>query len=192
MFIFVLQFAIRRARNKNDNADKKFWAREAEANNVRRKSLDDVEYIAVDMEKLPTSVLPGDELVSDCIKDVKELSEQKIINLTGFTNTDLKLKYGVANLTYLSECDNRYTILIQTLQKWSGYLWEKGLTDPSVQIMEYEVSIGSDAPSLYRRLASYYNKRGEKERIEALLEKVEAMNLLTTKPLIADLKDYLK
>ena len=192
MFILVLQYAIRKARHKNDNADKKFWAREAEANNVRRKSLDDVEYVAIDFDKLPTDVLTDDEVVSDCIKALHELSEEKIINLTGLTNTDLKLKYGVANLTYLSACDDRFTILIQNLQKWTDRLWEKGLKEPAIQIMEYEVSIGSDAPSVYRRLAAYYNKRGEKQRISELVQKVEAMNLLTTKSLITDLKEYLK
>ncbi len=191
MFIGVLQYAIRKARSKNDRADKAFWKREAEANNVRRKSLDDVEYLLVEPDKLPTDVLADDEVVSDCIKNLRELAEEKIINLTGMTNTDLKLKYGVANLTYLSECDNRYTTLIQTLQKWSEYLWEKGQTDASVQIMEYEVSIKSDAPSIYRRLASYYSKRGEKEKIQSLIKTVEDMNLITTKSLIADLNGYL-
>ncbi len=191
MFIGVLQYAIRKARSKNDRADKAFWKREAEANNVRRKSLDDVEYLLVEPDKLPTDVLTDDEVVSDCIKNLRELAEEKIINLTGMTNTDLKLKYGVANLTYLSECDNRYTTLIQTLQKWSEYLWEKGQTDAAVQIMEYEVSIKSDAPSIYRRLASYYSKRGEKEKIQSLIKTVEDMNLITTKSLIADLNGYL-
>ncbi len=191
MFIGVLQYAIRKARSKNDRADKAFWKREAEANNVRRKSLDDVEYLLVEPDKLPTDVLADDEVVSDCIKNLRELAEEKIINLTGMTNTDLKLKYGVANLTYLSECDNRYTTLIQTLQKWSEYLWEKGQTDAAVQIMEYEVSIKSDAPSIYRRLASYYSKRGEKEKIQSLIKTVEEMNLITTKCLIADLNGYL-
>ena len=190
MFIVILQYAIRKARRKNDNADKKFWAREAEANNVRRKSLDDIEYIHIDMDKLPTDVLTDDETVADCIKNIKELSEDKIINLTGLTNTDLKLKYGVANLPYLSECDNHYTILIQMLQKWAERLWEKGLTEPAVMIMEYEVSIGSDAHSVYRRLASYYNKRGEKEKIKDLISRIEAMNLMTTKTLVEDLKEY--
>lgn len=192
MFIGVLQYAIRKARNKNDRADKAFWKREAEANNVRRKPLDDVEYLLVEPDKLPTDVLAGDEIVSDCVKNLRELAEEKIINLTGMTNTDLKLKYGVANLTYLSECDNRYTTLIQTLQKWSEYLWEKGQTEAAVQIMEYEVSIKSDAPSVYRRLASYYSKRGETEKIRSLIKAVEDMNLITTKALLADLNGYLK
>lgn len=192
MFIGVLQFAIRRARHKDDKADKLFWQRENEANNVRRKPLDDVEYVRVDMDRLPTGVLSDDEVIADCIKDIEDLSKEKILNLTGLTNTDLKLKYGVANLPYLSECDNRYTILIQNLQKWSEQLWEKGYQDDAVRIMEYEVSIGSDAHSVYRRLASYYSKRGRTEKIEELVKDVEALNLSTTKTLISDLKNYLE
>ncbi|MCR4618419.1 MAG: hypothetical protein K5669_09595 [Lachnospiraceae bacterium] len=192
MFILVLQFAIRKARRKNDNADKKFWARENEANNVRRKSLDDVEYINVDFSKLPVDALPGDEKVALFIKDLEDISEGKIINLSGLTNTDLKLKYGVANLPFLSECDNRFTVLVQTLQRWNDYLWEKGMTEDAVKIMEYEVSIGSDAPSLYRRLASYYKKHGQTQRINELIADVENMNLLTTKSLLTDLKGYLE
>ena len=57
--------------------------------------------------------------------------------------------------------------------------------------MEYEVSIKSDAPSIYRRLASYYSKRGEKEKIQSLIKTDEEMNLITTKSLIADLNGYL-
>ena len=190
MFIGVLQYAIRKARGKNERADKAFWKREAEANNVRRKPLDDVEYLSVDLDRLPVDVLPDDETVSDCIKNLRELAEEIIINLTGMTNTDLKMKYGVANLTYLSECDNRYTTLIQTLQKWADHLWEKGQTDAAVRIMEYEVSINSDAPSVYRRLASYYNKRGETDKILSLIDTVEKMDLITTKGLISDLKEY--
>ena len=192
MFIGVLQFAIRRARNKDQSADKKFWAREAEANNVRRKSLDDVEYVAIDFTKLPVDVLKDDEQIASYINDLTDLSKEKIINLTGLTNTDLKLKYGVANLPYLSDCDNRFTMLIQILQKWNDYLWEKGLKEEAVKIMEYEISIGSDAPSAYRRLASYYKKQGKPEKINELISDVEKMNLLTGKSLLTDLKSYLE
>ncbi len=192
MFILVLQYAIRKARRKNENADKKFWAREAEANSVRRKSLDDVEYIHIDFDKLPMDVLPEDETIANCINDLKGLAPEKIINLTGLTNTDLKLKYGVANLPYLTDCDNRFTFLVQILQRWSDCLWEKGLKEPAVMIMEYELSIGSDAHSMYRRLASYYSKNGQPERVEDLIKNLEAMNMLTTKTLISELKEYIK
>ena len=36
---------------------------------------------------------------------IEALKEKKILNLSGFTNTDLKLEYGVGNLTDLTDYD---------------------------------------------------------------------------------------
>lgn len=189
IFVIVVQYAIRKARNKNNKSEKDFWKKEAEANSVRRKPLDDVEYINIPIDELPTNVLPEDETISDCVKQLKELSEQKIINLTGITNTDLKLKYGVANLTFLSECDERFTSLVQLLQKWADYLWEKGLQEPAVTIMEYEISIRADVGAAYRKLAKYYRKSGQEEKIEYLIEVAEGLQSASSKSIVRSLKE---
>ena len=47
--------------------------------------------------------LMTDEL-AECLSELQDLSDAKIVNLTGYTNTDLKLKYGTANITILSDC----------------------------------------------------------------------------------------
>lgn len=188
IFIIALRIAIGRSRRKDKNADKEFWQRENDANNVRRKPLDDVEYIRVPLDTLPTDVISDDETVSDCIKELTELSNEKIINLTGMTNTDLKLKYGVANLPFLSECDDRFTVLVQTLQKWADYLWEKGLEEPAVTIMEYEISIKADIGSAYRKLAAYYRRHNETDKIDGLIAVAETLNTATKKSIIRSLK----
>ncbi len=188
IFIVALRIAIGRSRRKDKNADKLFWQRENDANNVRRKPLDDVEYINIPIDKLPTDVLPDDETVSDCIKQLNELSKEKIVNLTGMTNTDLKLKYGVANLPFLTECDDRFTTLVQTLQKWADYLWEKGLEEPAVTIMEYEISIRADIGAAYRKLAAYYKRHNEPEKIDKLIKVAETLNTATQKSILRSLK----
>lgn len=188
LLIVAFQFAMRRARRKDDNTNKNFWKREAEANNVRRKPLDDVEYINIPLEKLPTDVLTEDETVADCIKEVRELSKLEIINLTGFSNTDLKLKYGVANLPFLSACDDRFTALVQVLQKWADYLWTKGLQEPSVTIMEYEVSIRADVGSAYRKLAKYYKNHNQADRVESLIEVATNLKSASSKSIVRSLK----
>lgn len=188
ILIISIRIAIGRSRRKDQNADKAFWKRESDANSVRRKPLDDVEYIHIPMDKLPTDVLTDDETISDCIRDITALSEEKIINLTGITNTDLKMKYGVANLPFLTECDDRFTFLVQTLQKWADYLWEKGLEEPAVSIMEYEVSIRADIGSAYRKLAAYYKKHGEPEKIAGLIEVAETLQTATKKSIVRSLK----
>lgn len=188
IFIVALRIAIGRSRRKDKNADKEFWQRENDANNVRRKPLDDVEYIHIPLDSLPTDILKDDETVSDCVRQLEELSEEKIINLTGMTNTDLKLKYGVANLPFLTECDDRFTTLVQTLQKWADYLWEKGLEEPAVTIMEYEVKIRADIGSAYRKLAAYYKRHDESAKIDNLIAVAETLNTATQKSILRSLK----
>lgn len=189
LLIVAVQLAIRGARRKNENIDKAFWKRENDANNVRRKPLDDLEYINIPFEELPINTMADDETVSDCIKQLHELSEQKIVNLTGLTNTDLKLKYGVANLTFLSECDERFTSLVQVLQKWADYLWEKGLQEPAVAIMEYEIKIRADVGSAYRKLAKYYKNHGQADRIEELISVAESLQSASSKAIVRSLKE---
>lgn len=189
IFIVVVRMTIGKSRRKGENADKAFWARESEANSVRRKPLDDVEYINVPLDELPIDVLKDDDTVGDYLNQLEELSKLKIINLTGMTNTDLKMKYGVANLTYLSECDEHFTLLVQVLQKWADYLWEKGLEEPAVTIMEYEVKIRADIGSAYRKLAAYYRKNNSPEKIESLISVAETLQTASKASIIRSLKE---
>ena len=59
---------------------------------------------------------------------IEALKEKKILNLSGFTNTDLKLEYGVGNLTELTDYDNNYVTLSRSLHlgRGSSYLKEIG------------------------------------------------------------------
>ena len=55
--------------------------------------------------------LPDNERAEEYRSLLTSLSTQPVVNLTGFTNTDLKLEYGTANITCLTEYDQNYTLL---------------------------------------------------------------------------------
>ncbi|MBO4609556.1 MAG: hypothetical protein J5696_06740 [Lachnospiraceae bacterium] len=176
ILILVIRHAIRRNRRIGEEAEESFWKREHDANEVRRKPLDDLIYVTPDTSSFPTDVLTDDPEIADCRRLVDELKEQKIVNLTGQTNTDLKLRYGVANLPLLTEYDNRYTLLVQTLQKWADRLWETGHTKEAIPILEEQVRIHADISSVYRKLAKYYRENGTPEKIEDLKKTAETLN----------------
>ena len=136
ILILVIRHAIRRNRRIGEEAENSFWQREHDANEVRRKPLDDLIFVTPDTSSFPMNVLTDDPEIADCRRLVDELKEQMIVNLTGQTNTDLKLRYGVANLPLLTEYDDRYTLLVQTLQKWADRLWENGYTEEAVRIIK--------------------------------------------------------
>jgi hypothetical protein len=179
LFILILHHNIRRTTRREEEEEKAFWAREAEANSTRRKPLDDLEYVKVPLEKLPVDVLADADTVKDCVGILQDLSETQIVNLTGYTNTELKLRYGAPSITELSRFDENYTLLVQTLQKWANFLWEKGETEASVIIMEYEISIGADVSAAYRKLATHYKSTGHPERIQELVHSAEQLRSLT-------------
>ena len=176
VFCLWLSYQLRHQRKKEANASESYWAREAAANNTRKKPLDDVEFITIPFEFLPMSTMKEDSKVTECHKILSALDEQKIVNLTGFSNTDLKLQYGVANLTFLSECDQNYTVLARTLQKWASLLYEKGYTEETKSILEFAVSTKTDVSSTYALLSEIYKKTEQTDKIESLLQIAEGLN----------------
>ncbi len=116
-FCLIVTHNIKKQARNGRKQEKSFWARESEANSVRRKPLDGLPYIKIPLESFPTHLLNADATVLECIEVIESLTSEKILNLTGWTNTDLKLEYGAANITALSEYDQNYTLLVRTLQK---------------------------------------------------------------------------
>ena len=172
----VIRHAIRRNRRLDENSRHSFWDIERAANEVRRKPLDDLIFVVPDMSRFPLSVMEDDEIVRDCRRMVEELSAQKIVNLTGQTNTDLKFRYGAANLPTLMEYDERFTLLVQNLQKWADRLWDNGYVEDSIPILEEQIRIHADISSVYRKLAAYYRDNGMPEKINELRKSAESLN----------------
>jgi hypothetical protein len=176
IFILLVRHNIRRNRRIEENTEKAFWDRERKANEVRRKPLDDLVYVKPDMSSFPMDVMADDPEVKECRELLKSLENEKIVNLTGQTNTDLKLHYGVANLKTLTEYDDRYTLLVQTIQKWADRLWENGYTEEAIPLLEEQVRLHADITSAYRKLAVYYRDKNKTEKIEELKKTAETLN----------------
>lgn len=168
IIVILIAHNVKRQNKAKSQAESEFWAREQRANSVRRKSLDGLDYITIPLESFPTHVLQQDSVVAECIETLESLTAQKIVNLTGYTNTDLKLEYGTANITVLSEYDQNYTVLVRTLQKWADVLIEAGYPEEASILMEFAVDTGTDVSHTYYKLAEYYSSRGEDDRIRRL------------------------
>ena len=199
IFTSILSMTIKRHNRSEKNQQEQFWEREKRANQVRRKPLDDLDYVTIPLENLPTAVMTEDVIVQDCLNTLASLSREKIVNLAGYTNTDLKLTYGTANITALSQYDQNFTLLAQTLQKWADTLYNAGYMAETRQILEYAVlSIRTDAGTSYRLLSSLYDQDGEQEKVAALYDtalsltspsgKTIARTLLEAYPYIGSLR----
>ena len=175
VFALVIAHSTRRIARKKSSDELSFWEREKKANSVRRKSLDNLDYIKIPLDTLPTDVLSEHPEVKECHDLLKNLAEQPIVNFTGYTNTDLKLEYGTSNITQLTEYDQNYTLLVRTLQQWADVLCNAKLTEEAASVMEFAVSTGTDISRTYYKLAEIYSARGDDSQIKQLIEKAETL-----------------
>ena len=182
----ILMHNINRSKRLTKERSDQFWKQEADADNTRKKEISSLDYIYIPIETLPFGVDTTKEVVA--LEDtLRRLDSTKILNLSAYTNTELKLEYGVANLSFLSECDERFTLLIRTLYQWAVLLQEHDFINEAVQVAEYSIEIGSDISGCYYMLADYYQAIGNTEAIQNLQKSADSIQGLQADPI----KDYL-
>lgn len=193
LFIIWLTFVLHGKNEKNKRAERDFWERESEANSVRRKNLDGLPYVQFPFDKLPTreSFTACGEEVPESLHALLALRDQKIVNLNGISNTDLKLEYGTANITILSEYDAAYEQFCKNIYLLAQRLDELGRTDEALFLLEETLPTGTDITGHYRLLADIYQRRNEPEKIAALREHAQKLHSLTKRSILQDLDTYL-
>lgn len=197
--IFVLWQAYERkkADKLSAKASEDFWQRESDANNVRRKPLDNEDYITIPDEILVETLLPDYQNLSD-EESVKELSsindtlaslkDKRILNLTGLTSTDIKEAYGVANLNTVSEYDDNYTLLVKTIARYGELLVSLNCQNQATVVLEFGIDILTDITVNYKLLVGFYTESGQTEKIEHLKEVANKLNSLNKNVILDILK----
>lgn len=188
-FIFLLWF---RQKNRQSSADADaidtgFWNREQEANFVRKKDISGLPLIEVPVEQLPFGASEN-AAVLDIETEVRKDSEKKMINLSGKSNTDLKIEYGTANLEILSTYDANATVLLRHISRWGTLLFEDGDSTNAKTVLEYGISIGTDISANYINLAKIYASEGNITGIQELLDLAQNLNTLMKDSIIAELR----
>ncbi len=186
-FTIWLHFMIRKSdRNSRENKEK-FWEEETKSNQVRKVDISGLDYIKIPMDTLPIFETTDKTLVS-IHKTITDLSQKSILNLTGLSNTELKLHYGVANLTFLSECDNNFTLLARTLYQWGSYLYQIGNVEDALKVLEYGITCKTDVAKHYHLLATIYKDTNKSDKITNLIEVAESISSLMKDSILKDLK----
>ncbi|MCR5031868.1 MAG: hypothetical protein K6A92_03295 [Lachnospiraceae bacterium] len=157
---FSIWLAYRLHKNtKLENKQKEsFWERENRANATIMKPIDDLPYVTLPVAELPLIELPDDSTCKEYIGILQTLSVQKILNLSGISNTDLKLTYGAGNLPFLSEYDQNYTVMVRTIQRLAERYADAEHKKEAAALLEFSVSTGVDMPSTYKLLRKLYEE----------------------------------
>lgn len=192
LFLFIifcawLRYEIHKD-SKKPNGQQTFLERERLANMTPPKSLNNLDYITIPLDKLPFGALQGHKEIDHMEYTIRSLAQEnrKIVNLTGITNTDIKLEYGAANIVKLMEYDASYITLIKTLQEWADVLYEEKLYNEVKSLLEFSVSTKCDIAESYSMLCDIYKNHLGLSDSEAI-EKIKALQ-----PYAAELKSMNK
>ena len=200
IFVLVLQHNIRKGKKTSEQREAEFWKHEISANDVRKRSLDDLEYIAfeatpffpinlLDAASCP-QFLSNNPEVKEILSRFLFLEQKKMVNLTEFTNTDLKYKYGVANLTTLTEYDSNYNELITLLHNYGSIFEKDGYEAQALSILEYAISIGSDISGTYTICGNIYQRNQQWDKIQWLKKEAEKISTSRKPSIVRKLQEF--
>ncbi len=187
VIILMIIFTVGRVRNTHaqQQVQDDFWERERQANYTRKQDISQLDYITIPLEKFPL------DLGTEAEHTIQELADKKILNLTGYTNTDLKLTYGQANFSVLSECDDNFTRLVPALSQYSHELLEAGREADAMKVLQFGVSIHADSSDIYTGLAQLYQAQHNTAGIEELIQSAKELHSMTRDSLVRKLENYL-
>ena len=200
IILIVLQFAIKKSTRNHKTRNEEFLDRETKANQVRRKDISRLNYISIP-DNLPLinsgnetfdRLMSQDSRMKRAYDTLQSLKGKKILNLTGISNTDLKLSYGVANLNDLTEYDDNFTTLVKAIALIGHNLLEHEDIEDATTFLEYGISIKSDISSNYIDLAIIYASGDRKDHIAVLKEQALTLKSLSRDSIVSQLDAIMK
>lgn len=171
----IINNAIRRSNARSRKAHDEFWDRERESYRAPERSTEDLDFIRVP-ENLPIHISTDDPQIKEYQETLENLTKKDIINLSGISNTDIRMSYGKNNMEELSKADQRYIVLCRSLNNLSAAYMEQEHMTEAEELLEYALSIGCDISSCWTNLGRCYLLREDRDSLQKLLSRAEALS----------------
>lgn len=179
---------------KNDAKQKEdidnFWQRERLAKTVPPKDLDSISYLSVPIDNFSFGSI-DDEDVRLLENELSSLSQKRLLNLTGKTNTELRELYGSPNLEAMQKIGDDFDRFSIVLADYATKLVESELYEEAIRVLEYALLIKTDISKCYTMLGDCYIALGQPRRVETLKEQVLSLGLWMESSIISYLDNLL-
>jgi len=162
-FCIILGYYIKKGDSSQKEVMDDFFEKERLANQVRKKDISQLNYITIPLEKIPHSINTQTE------KKFFSFAEKTMVNFNGISNTELKLQYGTANLSILSEYDANYMDMITLLPIYVDELLEAGQLETAQLLLEFAVDTKADSRKIYTQLISIYKETNQYDKFDHLM-----------------------
>ncbi len=185
---FLLMYERKKHAREAKRRENNFWQRENEANFARRKDISQLPYIKIPYDSLPFIQNAHGE-IAEYQKELLAFKDSKLLNLSGLSNTDLKLMYGVANLPELSQYDEACTAMYRTIANLGSNLAKEGYHSEAIAFLEFGLEAGSDISRNFYILADEYANAGRYDDIARLIERARTLTSPMKTSILNNLQD---
>ena len=187
-FIFVF---MKITSEKPGDGIRSFREKERRADSTLKQPLDNLPFIQVPLDSIPSPEPAINEKCAAILNELNTLAGKKIVNLTGISNTDLKLTYGAPNLPILTEYDQNFTSLCMNLHELGCEYKLTGHEDEAIATFNAAISVGTDISGTYTTLAEMYAEKGLYVEIQRLINCADNIRSLTRTSTIKKLQNIL-
>lgn len=155
-----------------------------------KKDISHLPILHVEESELPVFTTEN-ESVLYYIDHIRKIIKSPMLDLSEYSNTDLKLAYGVGNFKVLCEYDENFNHFLLALTNLARACTEAGLYSEAEQTFLLAFHYGSQKMTDYTSLADIYLHLEEPEKISALIRNVEDGSLPHKEALIQALEQKL-
>ncbi len=172
IFCAWLFYEQRKSQRQQKKASDDFWARETLANSTRKKDISDLPLVRVEEKEIPF-VETQEESIINYIGQLRQIIQEPMLDLSDYSNTDLKLAYGVANFKTLSEYDENFNTFLVTLTNLARSFERNGYHEQAKDTYLMALRHGSRRAGDYEELAKIWLELGRREEVTALKRRLE-------------------
>lgn len=190
IFIAWMHYEKHKAGKKEARTAEEFWRREEEANCARNKDISELPLLQISKDQIP---MPDSNDENTCYyqKKVLDSLDLPMMDLSGYTNTDLKLAYGVGNFKTLSDYDENFNSFLMNLSNLGNAYFQTGLLAEAASVFRLCLDSGSQSARNYKALADVYAAMGQSYKISELIKEVESSGLPHSSTLVEHLRQLL-
>ena len=127
----VINNAIRRSNARSKKIRDEFWERERSSRATPGRSTEDLKFIQFP-DDLPLHISTDDPQIKEYQETLVNLTKERVLDLSGISNTDIRFAYGNKNMEELSRADARYMTLCRSLNNLSKAYMELGRKEEAV------------------------------------------------------------
>ena len=174
IFVIWLAYELKKHTREENQTRKDFWERERQSGFIPRKSTNDIHYITITEQFLPEDRGTEDsELFAVCSR-ILQFKDKPVADLSEYSNTELKEKYGTANFTSLSEADSNFTFLVPYFGDLCRLLYADGRLAEAERAALFFTENGIYTYQIVTVLGEIYSLINDTEKLSALIDIVSA------------------